>query len=250
MKTIKTILLSACMICFALNLSSAQQYFHVHQDNVKPSRVMEYEEVSKEFVEACKKHKPDTEFLTVSMDDFTYYSVTPITSLADLEKNPFSGMSEAMGDDMGKMMGKFNKCYDSHGDYVINLVEDLTYMPEGVNQAEEGMDYRNYYFIYYTPENSKKMWDAMKAVKDMFAEKGSNNYYRVYRSAFGNMDSYYMVAMSSKNSVDSAQKQEANKDVLGPGRHEVFQKVLAASSDWREVTGHIRRDLSYRPEKS
>lgn len=248
MKTIKTIFFSACLVCFAPNLTTAQQYYHVHQDNVKPSKVMDYEKVAKEFTEASQKHNPETQWLTVSMDDFTYYYVTPIESLGDLEKRPFSEMAKAMGDDWGNMFTNFDKCYDSHGDYVIKLVEDLTYMPDGVNQVEENMDYRNYYFIYYTPENAKKMWEAMKAVKDMFVEKGSKNHYRVYHSAFGNMDSYYMVAMSSKDAIESAQKSKANQDVLGPNRHEVFQKVLAAAADWREVTGNIRRDLSYRPE--
>lgn len=210
--------------------------------------MMEYEKIAKEFTEACKTHKPETQWLAVAMDDFKYFYVTPVENFADLDKRPFTEMAKSMGDDFGKMFEKFDACYDSHGDYILYLNEELTYMPEGVDQAEEGLDYRDYYFIYHTPENASKMKEAMKAVKDMFAEKGSNNYYRVYHSGFGTMDAYYLVAMSSKDAIDSAQKQKANQDVLGPDRFEVFNKVLAAASDWREATGNIRRDISYFPE--
>ena len=83
----------------------------------------------------------------------------------------------------------------------------------------------------------------------MFADKGSKNYFRIYRTGFGVMDSYYMVAMSSKNAIDSAQKSKANEDLLGPERYDTFRKVLAAASYMEEVTGEVRRDLTYAAKK-
>lgn len=249
MKTIKKTLLLLVALCFAGNINYAQKMYNVHQDNVKPSMMMEYEKIAKKFHEACEEHNPDTSWLTVSTDDFTYMYVTPIENFADLDKRPMAEMAKAMGEDFGKMFEEFDKCYDSHGNYIITLDEKLSYMPEGITQAQEGQDNRSFYYIHYTPKNGKNLWEAMKAVKDMFAEKGSKSYYRVYRTGFGSMDNFYMVAMSSESKIHAAQKEKANEELLGPERYEVFQKVLANATKMEEVTGSIRRDLSYSAKK-
>ncbi|WP_242121557.1 hypothetical protein [Aestuariivivens sediminicola] len=245
LRNISTFLFALCIIVFT---AQAQQLYQVHQDNVNPSMMAEYEKVAKEFNEACKTQNVQTQWLATNMDGFRYLYVTPIENFAQLDERPFADMAKAMGDKFGDIFDRFDKCYDSHGTYIIVLDEDLTYMPDGISQTQEGQDYRNYYFIHYTPENAKGLKSAMKGVKDMFAAKGSKNYYRVYRTAFGSMDSYYLVAMSSKDEIDSAQKSKANQELLGPERFEVFDRVLKHASKMQEVTGQIRRDLSYSPK--
>ncbi len=135
-------------------------------------------------------------------------------SFADIDKNPFKDMAKSMGDEWKNMFERFDRCYDSHGNYVMFLDEELTYMPDGISQTEEGENYRDYYFIYYKPENSKKIREDMKAVKEMHANIGSKLYYRICKSGFGTMDSYYLVAMSSKDEVDSAQKSKASAELI------------------------------------
>ncbi|WP_242205825.1 hypothetical protein [Aestuariivivens insulae] len=249
MKTTKTTLIIALVLCLTLNISHAQKLYRVHQDNVKPSMMMEYEKIAKEFNEACKTHNVQAQWLATTMDGFRYLYVSPLENFAQLDNRPMADMAKAMGDDFGKMFQEFDKCYDSHGTYVIVLDEELTYMPDGFSQTQEGQDYRNYYFIHYTPENAKNLREAMKGVKDMFAAKGSKNHYRVYRTGFGIMDNYYLVAVSSKDEIDSAQKSKANQELLGPERFDVFGKVLKYASKMEEVTGEIRHDLSYMPKQ-
>ncbi len=247
MKTIKNISLALLLLCFTIT-AYGQKYYQVHQDNVKPSKMMEYEKIAKEFHEACVEHNVQTSWITTSLDDFRYLYVSPVENFADLDKRPFADMAKAMGDKFGDMFNRFDQCYDTHGSYIIALSEDLSYMPEGMSQTQEGQDYRDFYFIYYLPKDHKQMKEGMKAVKDMFASKGSKNYYRVYHTAFGNMENYYLVAMSSKDAIDSATKTEENKKVLGPDRMETFMKVMSYATKMEEVTGEIRRDLCYSPK--
>ncbi|MFL1013572.1 hypothetical protein [Flavisericum labens] len=248
MKTIKSTLLLALLFCFVINYSNAQKMYRVHQDNVKPSTMVAYEKIAKEFHEACTEHNFQGQWLATTMDDLRYLYVSPIENFAELDEQPFAGMAEAMGDDFGAMFDNFDKCYDSHSDYIIVLDEELTYMPNGISQTQEGQDYRKFIFIYYTPQNAKKLKEGMKAVKDMFASKGSTNYYRIYRSGFGNPENYYMVAISSKDAIDAATEAKANEAVLGPDRYETFSKVMDNAIKWEEITGQIRRDLSYSPK--
>ena len=85
MKTIKTTFLLALFLCFIFNLSQAQQAYQVHQDNVKPSMLMEYEKIAKEFNAASIEHNLQTSWFTAMSNDFRYYYITPIKNFAELE---------------------------------------------------------------------------------------------------------------------------------------------------------------------
>ena len=248
MKTTKNTFLLALFLSTYFSSLNAQQMYWVHQDNVNPSMIMEYEKVAKEFQTACVEHNPKGQWTAISMDDFRFCYVSPIDNFAALDERPFADMAKAMGDKFGEMFNSFDQCYDWHGDYIVVHDEALSYMPEGSTEAEKGHNYRDYYFIYFTPQNAKKIKEGLKAVKEMFASKGSKNYYRIYKSGFGNSSNYYLVAMSSKDAIDSATKQKTNEEVLGPDRFETFNKVMKYASRMEEVTGQIRTDLSYSPK--
>ena len=247
MKTIKTTLLLTLFLCFTINVSQAQQAYQIHQDNVKPSKLMEYEKIAKEFNAACTTHKLQDSWSAAMTNDFKYFYITPIENMAELDERPFADMAKAMGDKFTDMFTRFDRCYDSHGTYIVVRDNELSYMPEGKTMAPADENYRKWIYMYYTPENSKKMREGMKAVKEFFAAKGSKEYYRVYRNGFGQMESYYMVSISAKDEIDSATKGKANEDVLGPDRWEVFSKVMNYTSHMEEFSGEMRPDLSYSP---
>ena len=248
MKTIKTTFLAVLLLVFAFNLSQAQQAYKIHQDNVRPSMIKQYEETAKTFNEACKKYNPQAPWVTAMTDDFRYLYISPMENFADLDKRPFADMAKAMGDDWGKLFDEFDKCYDSHNDYVIVLDEALTYMPDGISMTQEGQDYRRWIYMYYTPENSKKVREGMKAVKELFASKGSKEHYRVYRSGFGCSENFYLVAVSAKDEIDSAVRGKANQEVLGPDRWDTFNKLMNSITRMEEISGTMRPDLAYAPK--
>jgi hypothetical protein len=245
MKTIKSTFLITIILCLATNFSQAQQAYQIHQDNVNPSMIMEYEKTAKEFAAACKEHNPQTNWVTAVTNDLKYSYITPIENMADLDKRPFADMSKKMGDKWKEIFNNFDKCYDSHRSYVIHLIEDLTYMPEGITTTQEGQNYRNWYYIYFTPSNADKIREGMKAVKELYTAKGSKEYYRIYRNGYGTSEDFYLVAVSSKDEIDSATRGEANKAVLGPDRWETLSKVMNYASRYEEYSGEMRPDLSY-----
>lgn len=250
MKNLKTTLLFAFILCLSFNVSQAQnKLFSVHQDNVKPSMIGEYEKIAKEFNAACEEHNVQTSWITATTGDLRYMYVSEIENMADLDKRPFADMAKAMGDAFGDLFNQFDKCYDSHSSYVIVMDDELTYMPEGFSQTQEGQNHRKYFYLYYTPENGAKIREGMKAVKELFASKGSKEYYRVYRNGFGTAESYYMVAISSKDEVDSATRGKANDELLGPNRYETFNKVMNYATRLEELSGAIRPDLAYPPKE-
>jgi hypothetical protein len=228
------------------------QMYEVHEDQVKPSMVAQYEKTAKLFADKMREHNiADGYNLATNTDNFRYLYVSPIENLQGVGQN--SGMSELfekMGaDSFGEMMDGFNACYDRHGSYVILLDKKLSYMPGGITQTPEGENYRKFFYIYYSPQNGAAMRDAMSDVKAMFESKKSTSDYRVYRSGFGNMDSYYMVAVAAKDPIEMEQNGAANDKLLGADAQVVFGKVLSLALSMEEYTGYIRPELGYTPKK-
>ncbi len=259
MKTIKLSVFVALML-LGTGFSNAQeekkekafQMYSVHEDQVKPSMVLQYEKTSKMLADKMKEHNiTSTSWLASSTDDFRYMWVTPIENMADLDNTSWWGeLRDAMGKEaFQEMMSGFDGTFDRHGDYTIRMNKELTYMPDGITQTPEGENFRKFYYIHYPPENGSEIRDAMKGVKELFASKGSQSHYRVYHSGFGTMDNYFLVAVSAKDPIDMAQKSAANDKLLGPEAQAVFGKVLSQVSKMDEFTGEIRPELSFKPKK-
>ncbi len=254
MKAIKLKVLMAGLL-LSLGVMHSQndsfQTYLVHEDEVIPSKVMAYEQAAKQLADKAKEHNiQSTQWLATSTSNFRYLYVTPIDKMADLDDNGLAELMDKMGvDSFSSMMSSFDECYDRHGSYVIVMDKELTYMPDGISQTQDGKDFRKFYNIYYTPKNAKDIREAMREVKNLFKAKGSKTHYRVYRTAFGTMDSYYMVAVSAKDAVELEQNAAENDKLIGEDGQKALNKVISLSSRFEEYTGLIRPDLAYSPKK-
>lgn len=235
----------------ALVAQEAPQMYWVHEDHVKPSMVQEYEKAAKALVENCQKHNiQDMSWITTSTNDFRYLYVTPINSMSDINYDGFKTLQEAMGEEeFGNMFSSMDKCYTSHGDYILMLNNDLTYMPEGFTQTPEGQNYRRFYYVRTTPEHNAKLKEKMKAIKEFYADKGAKVHYRVYESGFGTQENYYLVAIAAEDAVAYETVGDENDAILGEERHEVFGDMMQYVTSIDEVSGMMRPDLAYSPQQ-
>jgi hypothetical protein len=258
MKTTKTIFLATLMVLlcipFNLNAQSDQKMklYSVHEDDVKPSMLKEYENSIKEFKDNLTKHSiQDMNFLTVMTDDLKYMYVMPLENMAQLDNQMFATLAQKMGpEEMNNMFDKMDKTYYSHKDYIIMLDEEMSYMPDGISQTQEGMNYRVFHYYYTTPENHANLAKAGKAIKDLYASKKSKSHYRIYRSGFGTDESYFMVAVSAKDPVHLAEMQKANSELLGAEGDKLWYEALKYTSRLESKHGWIRDELSYKANKA
>ncbi len=235
----------------ALTAQEAPTMYWVHEDQVKPSMIMEYEKAAKSLADNCKKYNIQTlGWITTATDDHRYLYVSPINSMADINYDGFKPLQEAMGDEaFGQMFTDMDKCYTAHGDYILHLNNELTYMPEGFTQTPEGQDYRRFYYIRTTPEHNGMLKEKMKAIKEFFTEKGSKMHYRVYQSGFGTMGNYYLVAIAAKDGINFETMGEENDAILGEERGQVFGAMMKYVTSVDEVSGMMRPDLAYSPKQ-
>lgn len=244
--------LTSTVVCLFLTVSvwaqqGKAQAFWIHEDQVKPSMLSEYEKASKDLAEACKTNQvKDMKWNVAYMDDGTYLSITPIENLADIQNMNFSDLREKVGDEsFSKMFENFNKCYDNHGDYVTLLIPNLSYMPDGLAITTEGQDYRVWHRMDVTPENMQNVQSKMKELKDLFASKNSKMHYRIYKSGFGNVGDSYTAVISAKDALDYATKANDNETLLGEEGQKLFSEMFDYVDAYTVKRGGMRPDLGY-----
>lgn len=248
MKTFKTALIVLFLVLIAPISASAQKMYRIHEDVVKPSHIMEYEGVVKELLDLMKTHNiQDTKWITAVTNNSHYLFVSPIENYAELDKPNFvSALIEKEGrEKIVALFNRMDKCYDTELDYIITLNEDLTYMPEGITQTPEGENYREFHYVYVAPGNRSIVREKMKAIKELYQNKGSETYYRVYNSGFGTDGEYYMVAIAAKDQEHMVKKGNINKELFGEEGQkkmwEMYQNVLK----YEKVEADMRPDLAY-----
>lgn len=226
---------------------AANQIFWVHEDQVKPSMTKEYEAVTKDFIAALKKHDiKETNFSTAKLDNATYLSISPVSNMADLDKNPLAPLAEKMGNEkFGELFTRFNKCYDVHKDYMVHLIENLSYMPDGLTTNTPGQDYRKWHFLHVTPENVPALREKMLEIKELYKEKDAKENYRVYRNGFGSDGDYYLVVISAKDAQSYAQTSDETEALLGQEGKKLFEDMMQYVKKYETETGFMRPDLAY-----
>lgn len=253
MKNPKRIVLMTAFLVGGLVTAPAQetknQAFYIHEDQVKPSMIQEYEQVSKEFTEACKTHNlPDVSWNIAATSTGRYLTISPIENMADLDKNVFEPLQEKMGEEaFGDIFKRFNKCYDKHGDYLVYLNNELTYMPEGISTTTEGENFRRWHFLYVAPENIQNLKGKLKELKALFEKKGSKEYYRIYHNGFGSMGDYYVAVISAKDAQDYEKKSAENDVLIGEEGKKLFGEMFEYVLKYEVETGEMRPDLGYSP---
>lgn len=227
------------------------QAYWVHQDNVNLVKIQDYEVVAKELTTLLKENNiQDESWLTSSTSDGRYMYVIPINNMADIDRPLFKSLTDKIGTEkLYALFSKMDKCYDSHTNYIIHLDKELSYMPDGITLTPEGQNFREFHFLHFTPGNAAKVKKQMKAVKDIFANKGSKVHYRVYKTGFGSPSDYYLVAVAAKNPIDMAQKGATNDELLGEEGNKAFGVLFSNLSKYEKVEGRIRTDLGYSPSK-
>ncbi len=228
--------------------SSKYQVYYIHEDPVNTSMVAPYEKTATDLVANCKKVKLQDGWLALTMEDYRYIYVSPIKDMADLDKNTFEPLEKSMGKDAyTKMFDDFNKCYDSHRDYIVVLNKELSYMPGGVNINPQGTPFRQFTYYYVTPQNFAKAHEIAKSFHDLYVKKGSKLQYRLYRSGFGEKENYYLVVVGAKSAEEYAKMSSENNALLGDEGKELYGKLLQITSGIKNVSGTAREDLSYTP---
>lgn len=255
MRTLKTTLLVVLALFLMPNATEAQastpQSYWVHEDVVKPAMLTEYETTCKELTANMKKHNiQELNVIVTQTTDNRYLWVSPINTMADIDRPVFKTLSEKMGaDNMKALFDNMNKAYDIEHDYIIQMDKELSYMPGGITQTPEGQDYRKFHYFHYTPANADEVKKKALAIRNLFERKGSKVHYRAYHSGFGTRGAFYMVAIAAKDAADYANKIAENNALLGEEWQKTYGDFIGTLIKYEPIEGQMRPDMGYSPSK-
>ena len=251
MKTIKTFGILLLLLLNSLNLPAQNiedsQMYWIHEDRTKPAMSNKQESVDKELIAALKQHDiSDISWFTLVSHDYRYFYISPIENMAAFDKNPFKSLAEKMGQrETTQIFNKYNDCYESHGDYVIIMDKNLSYQPDGINVTPVGKNFRVNTIYHYTPDKAKRADELARKFKELYSKKDSKLHYRVYRSGFGVMGSYFMIAAAAESPEDYERLVVDNRLLLGDEGAALYNQLEETISDVEIIRGYIRPDLSY-----
>ncbi|APG59799.1 hypothetical protein [Christiangramia salexigens] len=251
MKTTNQIMAVLALLLFLnFNLNAQEdryQLYVVHEDRVKDGMIEKHMEADKALLKAAKQNEmKDFSWISFQSDDNRMLYLSPIENFAELDHNPFKDLEDKIGEEeMDKLLEAFSNTYSEHGDYVLILDKELSYMPEGITQTPQGEDYRQLDFYHIPPGKDDKAEELARSVKDLYSKKGSKLNYRLYKSSFGVMGNYYMVAMSAKSADELAKLRNENDNLVGDEGKKLMEEIQKTVSKIETLTGKIRPDLSY-----
>ena len=251
MKSIKSCVSVVFLMLFISISVTAQndryQLYLVHEDHVKPDMKDKHAAADKAILDAAKEYKmKGMNWLTFQGDDNRVMYLSPIENFAELDNNPFEDLQKKMGEaEFNKLFKPFQDTYTEHGDYILRLDKELSYMPEGISQTPAGKNYRELTFYHIPPGKGEKAEQLATAVKDLYTKKNSPIHYRVYKSGFGNMGNYYMVATAAENAEEMQKLRQQNQELLGEDGKKIFDEIEETASKIENLTGYVKPELSY-----
>lgn len=237
----------APLLCAAQTPS--KQMMVIHEDQVLPSKVMEYEQAAMGLKKVLDEQGSESiSYMAVALNDFRYLYVSPIESYADLDADPFADLTEKVGKEaMAKVWDAFDGCYNTHWDYIVTLNNELSHDPEGISMDEKA--FRNFTYYYVHPNMESEAWEVAKAWKALYEKKGVKTGYRLYTGGMGLHSPLFLTVRQAKDEADFRATIDAEFKALGEEGQALNKRTLDLCQRIVEVNGQMRADLSYMPSK-
>ncbi len=251
MKTTNKIFKALLILVLSTSFLSAQnQFYRIHVDHVYPSSSKAYENISKSLASHAKENQEEEGWNVLWTNDNRVISIAPVSGWEDLGKEFMPKTRAKIGDDkFAGIFEEFDKHYDHHNDYIITLISNLSYMPNGINTMPEGKNYRNNLVMYHRARDRQKIAEIAEKLKDLYTKKGSKLHYRVYFSGFGNEESYVMVARAAENALEFEKQADANRQLLGEDARKLWDELMQYVTKTENIEGYMMPELSYNPSK-
>ncbi len=247
------------VVIFCLGIGSAyaqevprdQLYFCI-DTTVKPSRAADYEANCKKLTAEYAKHNFKFPWYAYSSNDFHYFFVFPINSLADMDAMAKEGtemMNKIGKENFDKLWDGYGGTFDNRRDYFLTHIADLSHTPEKPRvKIEEGkfIIWRAYYI------KSDMVKEAEDVTKELIALRKSKNIANGVNVLKGGLGADTPIHISEEwalSASDYYQNMEKDNAVLGEEFSAIWQKVLKVTRKYEERQGVYRADLSYAPKK-
>lgn len=234
-------------------MGSSPDMLYVHHEVVHPSKIMEHEAATRDFLAAVKAHSDaqhQFNYTAIATPEFDYYYVLPMKSFADIDKlNAFFGhMSEKMGKEkFDALMMKGSPNIDHTSEIVAMRRPDLSYAPKTPRLKPEEVKFIRYEFYYIKPEAESKIEGISKEWASLFAKHNVNDGFNLYQILMGDDLPLVVVTIEGTSPADLETQSAKILETLGKEGQDLMQKTLALTRRFETKIGQLRPDLSNMP---
>jgi len=242
------------LIFFITALSFGQeepkdQLFSVHQDNIKPSMVGQYEEAAMGLIAAFKEYGMEIPTMFVSQtDDFTYYYLSPIENYAALDEMnaKWGELIEKMGaEKWAELDDAFEGTYFSHKDFIIKRSGELSYTPENPRLVTKDASFIHWDWYWIEEGKESEAMEVTKKFKNLFAANKIADSFTIWTSDIGTDYGLIVVTQIAKDAEDYYAMTSKRGEVIGDEMDLLYEKFVKYVKKYEHENGKLRHDLYY-----
>jgi len=224
----------------------------VHEETVKPPRLEEYVQRSKEFfamVAANRDVMPTFAAQAFQTDEYEFVFALPLSGFAEMDSlmGEFMAMAEKGGAAFQETMEAGSETTTHFDEYIILHRTDLSYTPaEPRVSMVEGTVYR-WDFYYLQPEMAMEAEQIARDVAALYKEKGIRDGYGVFQAVMGSDMPFLVVSVPGKSVADIETRLAEIATALGDAWPPIQARIHAATRDFVSKYAWARPDLSLAP---
>jgi len=247
------ILISFLIIPFNLiaQEETKDRLIYVSEDIVKPSMVGKYETVVKKLIGMFKDNNLAVPIQVEMADDFHFYSLLPIESMAMEKTN--KAIEEVIGKiGMEKWEAPFKELFDVieyEKTYIGRIVKKLSYSPENPRIKPSERKFLHYTYYYVKFGKSEEAIEIAEDYVNLHKSKKIQDGYNFVQIELGLEKPLFVVVAWAKEAEDYYKQIKINVDMMGEEGMKLAKRAMAITRKIEVKTGMNRPDLSYTPEK-
>ena len=225
------------------------QLFTVHQDNVKPSMVDQYEKAADSLTAAFKEHSMEIpSMFTSQTDEFTYYYITPIENYAALDdmNDSWGEFIEKIGQEKwGEIEAGFEGTYFSHKDFIIRRSGELSHQPEKPRLVTKDASFIHWDWYWVEEGKSSEATEVVKKFKTLFAANNIEDQFTVWLTDIGTDYGLIVITQIATDASDYYRMVKERQELVGDEMELLYDKFVKYVKKFEHENGRLRHDLSY-----
>jgi len=224
------------------------KYILVREDAVYPSMTADYEASLSDLAWFLgEKNVKHVNYITQLQDNYIYSHVSVLNNLEDIQgglRDFIHGDKKTAEFDL--IWDELNQTIDSYRYYVVEYKAELSYVPDGKVWLEDA-PYRKWSFYYFKPGTEGDAEQILMAWKNLYANKGVTNGFRVFRGVIGLEQPVLVLTTWAQNPLDYHSKLQKNIELLGEEGSVLWMAMMELVRDVETVEGWFLPQYSYLP---
>jgi hypothetical protein len=212
------------------------------EDSIKPGRLDEYMQTTKEWIEELKKKKVNTSFNAFSESNGVVNYLEPMFNMSDIDH---SALTKALESFHRTESGKKRLSTILWVKYSVWLrSSQLSYVPLHLEGPPISRPYFVWKHIQVRADSESAFEDVASKFKEIFQKHGVGRPYGVFRNIIGYERPWYTVVFAGKDPGELYQWQQAMEQELGSELKPVLDRLYAAIEKITEGSGWALSELS------